>query len=164
MAMIYNADEVFKMGEQIERNGCRFYARAAEQSDEAGVKQLLRRLADMEAEHETLFADMRREISRQGAAQVDYDPDNDVSRYLQASADSHVFNVRGGLESLLTGQESAPEVLRLALGFEKDSVVFFLGIRELVPAELGKDRIDWLIRQEMAHITDLASQLRSLEG
>jgi len=55
-------------------------------------------------------------------------------------------------------------VLRLALGFEKDSVVFFLGIRELVPAELGKDRIDWLIRQEMAHITDLASQLRSLEG
>ena len=162
MATIYNADEVFKMGEQIERNGRRFYLRAAGQCKDAAVKALLLRLADMEADHEAIFAKMRKDIARQGLPQIEYDPEAQASLYLQASADTHVFNVYQDQAALLKGKDSAEDILTIAIRFEKDTVVFFLGVKDVVPAHLGKDRIDWLIQQEMSHIVDLTSQLRSV--
>ncbi len=163
MATIYNADEVFKMGEQVERNGRRFYLRAAGRCKDADVKALLLRLADMEADHEAAFTRMRTDIAREGVPQIQYDPEGQAALYLQASADTHVFNVYQDSTALLKGKDSARDMLTLAIGFEKDTVAFFLGVREVVPAPLGKDKIDWLIRQEMSHIVDLTSQLRSVE-
>ena len=61
MGMPFNADEVFEMAEQIERNGARFYRTAAEKFPE--VNPLLLELAAMEDKHEKTFAAMRSELS-----------------------------------------------------------------------------------------------------
>lgn len=162
MTREYNADEVYEIGEQIERDGRRFYLKAAEQVEEAEVKELLTELADMEKDHEKLFHDMRVEMQQAGGPQIQFDPDQDAPRYLQATAETHVFNVHKDLAQSLTGNESAEEILRIAIGFEKDTVVFFLGMKDLVPGDLGEEKIDWLVKQEMSHITTLTQQLRSL--
>ena len=55
------------------------------------------------------------------------------------------------------------EVLETAIGLEKESVVFYTGMKELVPERLGKDKIDPIIKEEIGHITDLRAQLRELK-
>ena len=60
----FNAFEVFEIAEQIERNGVKFYRKAAESISDSKIKQTLLDLADMEAEHEKTFADMRKELSQ----------------------------------------------------------------------------------------------------
>jgi rubrerythrin len=163
MAVAFNADEVYEMGEQIERNGKRFYQRAAKQTDNADVRSLLRRLAEMEADHEKLFHNRRVEIAG-SVPQVEYDPDDEVPRYLHALVKGEIFGSIEDLSGKLTGKESTAELLRMAVAAEKDSVVFYVGIKDLVSKDLGGDKIDWLIRQELDHVADLVKQLNSLSG
>ncbi|GAF92843.1 unnamed protein product, partial [marine sediment metagenome] len=59
----------------------------------------------------------------------------------------------------LTGKETLAEIFKTAIGLEKDSVVFYLGMKDLVGGSLGKDRINHIIEEEMKHITLLSDQL-----
>jgi len=52
MGYDFNADEIFEMAEQIERNGASFYRKSAESIDDPAEKKLLLDLAAMEDEHE----------------------------------------------------------------------------------------------------------------
>ncbi|MFP4176001.1 MAG: ferritin family protein [Planctomycetota bacterium] len=164
MSRIYNADEVYEMGEQIERDGRSFYLQAAENADSVEVKELLTELADMEKDHEQLFHDMRMEVRDSGVSAPTFDPDQQAPLYLQATAETHVFNIHKDVCDVLTGEETTEEILTTAIAFEKDTVVFFLGLKDLVPEDLGEDKINWLVEQEMEHITTLAGQLRSIKG
>ncbi len=42
------------------------------------------------------------------------------------------------------------DLLELALSFEKDSVVFYVGVKDLVPPEVGKEQVDEIIKEEMS--------------
>ena len=41
MGISFNADEVFEMAEAMERNGAKFYRKAAENATDAEIKRLL---------------------------------------------------------------------------------------------------------------------------
>ena len=81
MSMIFNADEVLKIAEQIERNGIEFYERAAERFDGDAARRL-RNLADMERTHEQVFASMRRELAKADQKLKAFDPEGEAGRYL----------------------------------------------------------------------------------
>ena len=87
-----------------------------------------------------------------------FDPDGDTVKYLQAMADGHVFDLSDPTEGL-TGDESTQDLLRLAIGREQDAIVFFLGMKDMVPGSLGKDKIDAIIREEMHHVVILTKEL-----
>ena len=163
MTIPFNADEIFAIAEQIERNADKFYRRAAEGFEDAAGRKLLLDLADMEVEHVRIFADMRRDFSEHGGWIEISDPYDEVVPYLRAIADGLVFDVRVDPSERITGKETPEEILRMALELEKDSVVFYQGIREIVPERLGKGRIEAIIKEEMKHITQLSSQLGSLK-
>ena len=55
------------------------------------------------------------------------------------------------------------EILKEAILAEKDSIVFYLGMKELVPENFGKTKIDAIIKEEMAHINLLSSKLVALK-
>ena len=44
------------------------------------------------------------------------------------------------------------EILKSAIEAEKDSIVFYLGMKEAIPQNLGRDRIEAIIKEEMEHI------------
>ena len=50
----------------------------------------------------------------------------------------------------------------MAIGLEKDSIVFYLGMKEMVPERLGGSRIDGIIREEMRHVNDLSREFETL--
>ena len=158
MSIEFSADEVFGMAEQIERNGARFYRKAAEKA-EGEAKEILERFADMEDEHERTFQTMRAELPEEARRPLVFDPEGDLGMYVKAMADGYVFNVREDASTTLTGDESVEELLGMALGREKESVVFYVGLKEAVPAEVGQEKIDRIIREELGHIGILSHQL-----
>ncbi len=54
---------------------------------------------------------------------------------------------------------SMVENLKSAIEAEKDSIVFYLGMKEAVAENLGQDRIDVIIKEEMGHIRVLSKEL-----
>ena len=55
------------------------------------------------------------------------------------------------------------EILKAAITAEKDSIVFYLGMKKAVPERLGSDKVDEIIEEEMRHITMLSEQLLVLK-
>lgn len=47
------------------------------------------------------------------------------------------------------------ETLGLAMGLEKDSILFYLGIQDLIPAQSGRYRIVEIIEKERRHVIQL---------
>lgn len=153
--MIYdfNADEVFEMAEQMERNGAKFYRDAAENATDPSNKEMLIGLSKMEEAHEKIFESMRAELSSAEKASTVFDPDDETSLYLRALADSRVFFEKD------IDVTSMVEILKSAIEAEKDSIVFYLGMKEGVPKNLGRDRIEAIIKEEMGHIQLLTKHL-----
>jgi rubrerythrin len=163
MGLNFNADEVFEIAERIERNGAAFYRRAAELVSSAEAKDMMRKLAEMEEIHETNFKDMRRELLDKEVADTTFDPEGLAGGYIQALADGRVFNHKADPMRHFTPGIKVQDILHIAIGLERDSIVFYLGLKGIVPTEQGKSKIDNIIREEMRHITILNQQLTSIE-
>ena len=58
---------------------------------------------------------------------------------------------------------SLKEILKSAIEAEKDAIVFYLGMRDAVPDQLGKDKMDAIIKEEMGHVRLLSKQLVPLK-
>ena len=163
MTVNFNADEIFEMAEQIERNGARFYRRAAEGIADERSKQLLLDLAAMEDTHLKVFSLMRSSLPPKERQETTFDPQGDAARYLQAMADGRIFDMRKDPSETLTGKETAKDILRTAIGLERDSIAFYVGMKELVPENLGKGKLDGIIKQEMNHVSEISNALATLK-
>ncbi len=162
MGLGFNADEVLQMAERIERNGADFYRYSASRAERPETRDLFLTLAEREEEHERTFAGMRAQLSeRERKAEV-YDPENQATAYLQAWADGQVFDVRSNLKSRLAGKETLPQILEMAMGAEKDSIVFYTGMKDAVPERMGRGWIEEIIREEMRHLSILNRELTTL--
>ncbi|MFZ2630525.1 MAG: ferritin family protein [Desulfosalsimonadaceae bacterium] len=153
MAFDFNAKDVFEIAKQIERNGVKFYQSAAAGVTGEAEKKMLLELANMEATHEKTFSDLENELTEQETAETTFDPDNETALYVKALADTKVFFDKQ------IDTSSMKEILKAAITAEKDSIVFYLGMRDLVPGKLGGKRIDDIIKEEMSHIRILSKEL-----
>lgn len=163
MGITFNADEVFEMAEEIERNASRFYREASEKAADTDTKTMLLDLAAMEDNHEKTFAQMRKELSQSEKEPTTFDPENEVAQYLQTLADFHGTEGKISPTEKLTGAESMTEILKIALQAEKNSIAFYVGIKDLVPNKNGKDKIQAIIIEEMAHVSTIGGKLQMLK-
>jgi rubrerythrin len=149
----FNADDIFEMAEQMERNGATFYKTAAAAIDDEQSKEFLLELAEMEVDHEKTFAEMRSSLSNAETASTVFDPEGETVHYLRALADTRVFFEKE------IDTSSIEAILKDAITAEKDSIVFYLGMREAVPEKMGRSRLDDIIKEEMGHIRMLSKAL-----
>jgi rubrerythrin len=159
MAVSFSADEIFEMAEEIERNGAKFYRKAAKGAGDSETKKFFEDMAAMEDEHEATFAAMRKDLSASEKEQTAFDPYDEAALYLQTMADSHGTEGRKSLDEELTGEETPVEVLKIACGAERDSIVFYTGLKSLVSAKGGRDRVDAIIKEEVGHLAKLRQRL-----
>lgn len=54
-------------------------------------------------------------------------------------------------------------ILKAAITAEKESIVFYLGMKDMVPEEYGKDKLDKIIREEIGQIGMLGFKLVGIE-
>jgi rubrerythrin len=149
----FNADDLFEIAEQMERNGSKFYRTAAMAVKDEKAKALLEMLAGMEDNHERIFSKMRALLKEQEKTPTVFDPQNEAMLYLRALADMRVFFQKE------IDTSSLETVYKDAIGAEKDAIVFYLGMRDAVPKELGGDRLNDIIKEEMGHIRLLSAEL-----
>ena len=164
MAIVFNADEVFEMAVRIENNGAAFYRKAAGLQSDIKNQKFLEGLANMEDRHEKIFTDMRTTLTEKDKGPKVFDPYDEVSQYLAAMADTMGGEGSPSVADTLTGNESLEEILNIAVGLEKDSILFYLGIKDLIPAQSGKDRIDEIIKEERRHVIQLSNLLEKLKA
>ena len=157
MALEFNANDVFVMAEQMERNGANFYKKASKEVNDPDKRKLLDDLARMEEMHEKTFTEMKAELTEQEKEQTVFDPDGESALYLRALADTRVFFEKAIDLSSMEG------IFKAAIEAEKDSIVFYLGMKEAVPENLGKNRLEHIIKEEMNHVRILSNELTSLK-
>ena len=162
MGITFNANEIFEMAEEMERNGAKFYRKAAQSTSDSQTKQMLLDMADMEDNHLQTFKEMRGQLSGQETGETVFDPDNEAAMYLRVMADSHGYEGKISPDEELTGKETPKEILEIALNSEKESVVFYTGLKSLVPPKAGRDKVKAIILEELVHITTLLSKLNTL--
>jgi rubrerythrin len=155
MKMMYdfNADDIFEIAEQLERNGAAFYRQAAQAVADASAKEFLLQLAGMEDDHQKTFAGMRAQLGADEKKATVFDPEADAVAYLRALADTRVFFEKE------IDTTSMAAILKDAITAEKDSIVFYLGMRDMVPQGKGRNRLDDVIKEEMGHIRLLSKKL-----
>lgn len=164
MSIGFNADEVFEMAEEIERNGAKFYREAAATASNREIKDMFLSMAAMEDTHLRTFEEMRKELTAREKEETVFDPHGEASLYLQALADSKGFEGMRSQTQKLTGEESVQELLDIAVDAEKNSVLYYVGLRDLVSARAGKEKVEAIIKEEVRHVADLRRQSASLSA
>ena len=159
MSTLFNAGEIFEIAIQIEKNGVKFYNHAAKMTKLSGVKEKFLNLAKMEAEHADIFTNLKKYLLESEKESDIYDPHDDIKLYLNAFAEGKIFDLNMDPIMLLGADPLPAEVLKLAMDLEKDSIVFYLGMKGLVNKESEKKRVDYIIAQEMFHLRILGEEL-----
>ena len=162
MTVTFNAIDVFEIAEQIERNGENFYIRAAELFDESGICRMFLKLAQWEKEHGLVFARMKQQLSER-SRQENTSKADDLLPDPRVMAGLAVFGIRSDPEEELRGRQEKTDIIRRAVEKEKDSIVFYHGLKEFVPAGADKNKIDDIIKEEMRHIVMLDQSLKENE-
>lgn len=159
--MIFNSDEIFEIAIQIEKNGQDFYRKAAKIATNADISEFLISLAEMEVGHEELFIELKKSLSDYPKDEFP-DMDDQLAQYLKSYANGKVFDPSSAPEEKINGEMSIQEIFDVAINFERESVIFFTLVKEMVPEEFGKDKIDVLIKEEITHIAILNNRLMEL--
>ena len=156
--MALNADEIFEIAEQIERNGATFYRRAAAIFDDCEVRELFLKLAEWEIEHEKTFKDLKKKLFGSNTASMSFRPEQTLSEP-RVMAGLAIFGIRAEPTEELNGNESQEDVLRRAVEKEKDSIVFYHGLKDFLSDTADRNPIDRIISEELQHIRILHESL-----
>ena len=161
MVVNLNASEVFEIAVQIERNGAEFYRGAAELFDDSRVNNLFLQLADWETGHEQVFADMKNELVAQGPELSIFEAESDVIFDAQSMAGLAVFGNSLGPPAELTGKETVTDILKGAIEKEKDSIIFYTGLKDFVSVKTAREKIAEIIKEEMRHVRILKQSMEA---
>ena len=162
MGIMYNASEIYQIGIEIEKNGMAFYSACARATANAPVKKLCEELAQWESQHVAVFENLRSQLPEGARLESSYDPYGELSLYLKAAADSHVFIANTDIAALVAGADTPAKILAIALSFEKDSVVVYTTMSRMVPEHLGKKNLDKIIDEELKHISIISQKMSEI--
>jgi rubrerythrin len=163
MSYNFNADEVFQVAIKIEENGAEFYRQAAGLQEEAENVMFLEKLANMEDNHKATFEKMRKELTEAQKEKTVFDPDDELTDYLMSMAEYHGGEGSPDAVKALTGNETIEEIINIAIGLKKESILFYVGILYLVPEKMGQDQINEIIKEEQRHVVQLKGFLNKIK-
>jgi rubrerythrin len=153
---VFTAAEALEMALEIEKNGEVFYNAAAAKSDDSEIKMLFEDLAAQEQIHYRVFQKMLGGVGSAPALPAgEYDQ---YQAYMQAALDNALFTGEDKALALAARATDRETALRAALGFEKDTMLFFYDLREMV-GEADKGAISRVIGEERQHVRRLAALL-----
>ncbi len=157
MGIELNADEIFEMAEQIERDAAAFYTRAAALATSNHARQLFQKLADMENDHILVFQTMKAHLNAHGWTSSKNEPDQPLKSNWALLAMLSASGVGQDLENRFSGKHTSEELIRIALEFEKDTIIFFLSMQQMLSRPGDRKRIDALIKEELGHVLSLTT-------
>jgi len=151
MANIFSGSEIVKIGIQIERNGRDFYNVLDGQSKDKKSKEIFRYLAKEEEKHIKVFEQILSSAENLEPAEA---YPGEYLNYMQALAGEYVFTQADKGAEAAKNIKSEKEAIEKGIGFEKDSIIFYEGMKKVVMGG-NVDLVGQLIAQEQLHLRKL---------
>lgn len=151
---VLTAGELYQVAVGIEKNGVAYYGALAEAVDNPQLKRTYLDLAEMEKGHIKVFEGLAATVESGPVLTPDVEQEYDA--YLKALIDSAVFRDDSVARDLATRVVGTAEALQLALGAERDSILFYMEMKSLVPAK-ERETVDRIIQEERAHLRELSA-------
>ena len=101
------------------------------------------------------FSDLKAKFEKQDVGIFEEYDGESISKYMKAIQDYRVFDFDFILNSTISGHEDVSEVVQLAIGFEKDGIVFYAGLVSLVEDGDFNHLLKKIIREEFDHLSQL---------
>ncbi len=158
MSLTFSGSELINIAIGIERRGIVFYDIMARSTENAVARDTFESLTDMERAHVQIFQDMLAEADKYQVAETYA---GEYAAYLQALVDSAIFTDDMITSEMATRAESDIEALELAIGGEKDSILFYYEMKDIIP-QPAQPTVNKIIAEEKSHLRQLSELKKKL--
>jgi len=151
MPKIFYLSEILDFALEKEQQSADLYQKLADLADNADDKALFEKLVRDELNHKAYYAEILASVKDESSPKVQ--PEEEYAAYMrQLIEDSRT------IKALPEDVSSMPfnEILDYAIARERDSMAFYLGLKQFVP-ESAKAHIDVIIAEESRHAAVIAN-------
>jgi rubrerythrin len=158
MGLLLTAEELFQIAAQMEASGQSFYLEMADKIADPKLKELFDSLATDEEQHYKLFTEYYRQATQKDwkLSQVD----EETADYINALLGVRMFPPKKDATAEVAVIHNVKDALKIALSLEKDSLLFYRELQEMIGSELCP-AIGRIISEERSHVTRLQAMLEA---
>ncbi len=151
--------DIVDLAVQTEMRGEQFYRAAAQAAADDEARALFAYLAEEELRHKELFAALSPE-----SVVISQDPDawQDVVGYIEATVEGAFFQRDAPIRAIPLAPD-VPGMLRQAILFEQQTLLYFYTLRDLVQP-VGRALIERILAEERSHVRRLSDRLHRRAG
>ena len=152
MSISFSGSELINIAIGIERRGVIFYDVMTKSTENAIARDVFQYLAEMERQHIQIFQGMLQEA---GKYQSPESYAGEYAAYLRALVDSAVFTDDFVTSEMATQASSDVKAMELAISAEKDSILFYYEMRDMMP-QRAYQTVNKIINEEKSHLRKLS--------
>jgi rubrerythrin len=150
MAEFFKSGELYRVAVQMERNGLAFYSQVARQTKDAATRAVYEYLAASEKRHLRKFRTLLSHTARSSAPEGYR---GEYRNYLIALLKDKVFPSSAAARSR-AARSSAGTALSTGIKAEKDSILFYSGLLDLIPSH-ERTAVEKILAEEKRHLRRL---------
>jgi len=158
MSILLSGEEIFSMAKEIEKSGEAYYRSIAASTDSAELKELFEHLADQEVRHFQYFDNLSKEYPE---FTIDAEEWEQTSAYIKATTDTRFFVGEDKAISLARTVQDPIRAIDIAIGFEKDTLLFFYELLNVTP-ENSRAAAREIVEEEKRHVQLLSERKKHL--
>jgi rubrerythrin len=160
MSVVFSPGELLNIAIGIERSGITFYDIMARTTDSPAAREIFEEFVGMERGHLRTFQEMLTDIHEAPAPET---LTEEYSGYLRALVDDAVFTNDAAMGEMVSQADSDIKALELGISAEKDSILFYQEIKEVLPPR-DIPVIAGIIAAEKSHLQQLTALKKELEA
>jgi len=154
----FSGSELINIAIGIERRGTAFYDIMTRSTRNAVARDVFEYLADMERQHVQTFQGMLGEADKYQSPETYA---GEYTAYLQALVDSAAFTDDMVTSEMAARAESDSEAMELAITAEKDSILFYYEMKDMMP-QRAQETVNKIITEEKSHLRQLSELKKKL--
>jgi rubrerythrin len=160
MTDTFTAGELVKTAVNIERSAVTFFDIMARTTDSDAARNVFGKFVDMEREHLAFLQDM--------VSQIAEIPDlkalpSEASDYIRALIEDDVFSSDAAMDEAVSQADSDTRALEIGIRAEKDSILFYLALKEVMPS-IVLTSLDQILNDEKIHLCQLFEIKKMLDN
>jgi rubrerythrin len=150
----FSIQEIIEIAIEIEKNGEAFYRTLVEKANTARLRDLFKYLSEEEKKHKVRFEEILKSVGGYQISEIYYA--TEYMGYMKALADERVFTKDVFAPDIVKNLKSSKEAIDLAIGFEKDSIIFLHEMRDMI-SDPEKETVQRLLNEEREHLRRLSA-------
>jgi rubrerythrin len=153
--LLFSIAEIIDIAVQLEINGEKAYRKALEESEDTGLNDLLKWMAEEEHAHAEHFAQLKEKIA-------DDEESHLVKKMSDSLVDTFITGQTFSLEEVnFSDLRDSGELIDTFIEFEKDTILFYDMLKSFILDETIIQQLEDIIKEEEMHVKKLQELLLS---